>query len=112
MAYDHELAGRMRDALTGTGDITERRMMGGLCFFLNGNMVCGADRSKAGERRLMFRVGKGNDRAVDLPGAVMVRLGGRPMPGFFFVDADHCDDALLSRWLDLALTHARGLPPK
>ncbi len=39
-------------------------------------------------------------------------LGDRIMPGFYFVDAERCDAALLTRWLDLALEHVRSLPPK
>ena len=42
-------------------------MMGDFCFFLHENVVCGADRSKEGERRFMFRVGKGNEAAFACP---------------------------------------------
>lgn len=72
MAYDEELAHRMRKAMPSGLAITEKRMMGGVCFFLEGNMVGGADRSKSGERRLMFRVGKADEVAARL-------LGGLPM---------------------------------
>ena len=112
MAYDAELSDRYRSALAKRDQITEKRMMGGICFFLHGNMVGGADRSKQGERRFMFRVGKGNPAAAELPHGVPVILGERPMPGFYFVDAECCDDALLADWLKLALTHAASLPPK
>ena len=83
-----------------------------MCFFLHGNMVCGADRSKEDERRFMFRVGKGNDAAAALPMGQPMVLGERPMPGFYFVDGESCDDQLLQRWLELAMAHARSLPPK
>lgn len=112
MAFDEALTNRMRAALGEGAGITEKRMMGGACFFLDGNMVCGADRSKDGERRFMFRIGKGNAAAADLPQGVPVFLGDRPMPGFYFVDGERCDDELLQRWLDVALGHACGLPPK
>ncbi|MCA3255228.1 MAG: TfoX/Sxy family protein [Alphaproteobacteria bacterium] len=112
MAYDEELAHRMRVAMPSGPAITEKRMMGGVCFFLDGNMVGGADRSKSGERRLMFRVGKGNELAAGLPGGLPMFLGERPMPGFYFVDAEQCDDALLGQWLTVALDHAASLPPK
>lgn len=112
MAFDEALTLRMRAALGEGEGITEKRMMGGVCFFLGGNMVCGADRSKEGERRFMFRVGKGNEAAADLPQGTPMVLGDRPMPGFYFVDGEKCDDELLRSWLDIALGHAQSLPSK
>lgn len=112
MAFDEELTARMRTALGERQDISEKRMMGGICFFLNGNMVSGADRSKEGERRFMFRVGKANEAAAGLPQGEPMVLGNRPMPGFYFVDGGRCDDDVLQRWLELALAHARSLPSK
>ena len=112
MAYDDPLSQRIRDVLADGPDISEKRMMGGVCFFLRGNMVCGADRSKEGRPRLMFRVGKDNEAAAALPLGMPMVLGGRQMRGFYCVDGDRCDDHLLQRWLDLALVHARSLPPQ
>lgn len=112
MAYDENLTQQMRAALASFDGITEKRMMGGICFFLHGNMISGADRTRQAERRYMFRVGKGNDAASALPGGVRMIQGNRPMTGFYFVNGDLCDDTLLKRWLDVALNHARGLPPK
>jgi TfoX/Sxy family transcriptional regulator of competence genes len=57
MAHDEDLAARFRDGLAGMAGVSEKRMMGGVCFFLHGNMIGGADRTKSGERRFMFRVG-------------------------------------------------------
>ncbi|WP_337847926.1 TfoX/Sxy family protein [Sphingomonas sp.] len=110
MAFDEALTHRIRAALGEGAGLSEKRMTGGVCFFLNGNMVCGADRSKEGKRRFMFRVGKGN--AAALPQGVPMILGDRQMPGFYFVDGERCNDELLQRWLDVALSHARSLPPK
>ncbi|MGX9965532.1 TfoX/Sxy family protein [Roseomonas sp. F4] len=112
MAFDKDLTLRMRAALGEGPAISEKPMMGGVCFFLGGHMVCGADRSKKGERRFMFRVGKGNEAAAALPQGTPMVLGDRPMPGFYFVDGESCDDELLRSWRDLALAHARSLPPK
>ena len=112
MAFDEALTRRMRAALGDSPDISEKRMMGGVCFFANGNMVSGADRSKLGEPRFMFRVGKDNDAAATQPQGMPMVLGDRPMPGFYFVDADRCEEQLLLRWLEVALAHARSLPPK
>ena len=117
MAYDEELTGNLRGALASmlggdTTAIAEKRMMGGACFMYRGNMVCGADRAKDGQRRYMFRTGKGNPAADDLPGGEPMVQGGRIMSGLYFVDSAGCDDALMRRWLDVALDHAKSLPAK
>lgn len=112
MAYDELLAMRMRDALGTQRGITEKRMMGGICFFVSGNMICGADRAKNGSQRFMFRLGKEDTAGAKLPDGTQVVMGGRPMRGFYFVDAGTCDRKLLGRWLKLALAHAKSLPPK
>ncbi len=113
MAYDAQLAERLRESLDGHGELTEKRMMGGVCFMLNGNMVGGADRNKNGVGRFMFRVGKDNEpAALKLPGAQSMEQGGRKMSGFFFVPEEICDEAVLEAWVTLALTFAKSLPPK
>ena len=113
MPYDEKVASRMRHALKGYGILTEKRMMGGLCFLLNGNMVGGASGTKEGAGRFMFRVGKDNhDRALKLPGGEPMIHGGRKMTGFFYVDADECTAPTLKRWVKLAGDFAAGLPPK
>lgn len=117
MAYDEELAERMRHALSRLGNISEKRMMGGVCFLLNGNMIGGADRKKDGLRRFMFRVGKANHaEALERPGAMAMDMdmdmGGRRMRGFVFVDATGCDDSTLDTWIDLAHAFVGELPAK
>ena len=117
MAVDPELEEALRAALTralgeGRPAIDEKRMMGGTCFMLNGNMVCGADRANDGQRRYMFRTGKGNPAAAALPGGEEMVMGGRVMGGMYFVDFDACGDTLLDRWLGVAIDHARSLPAK
>ena len=113
MAYDEDLARRFGDALEGMAGISEKRMMGGICFMLNGNMIGGADQAKDGTRRFMFRVGKGNHHAgLELPGAIAMEQGGRKMSGFFFVEEEGCSDSDLRAWLSLAISHAAELPAK
>ena len=88
-------------------------MMGGVCFFHNGNMIGGADRTKDGDGRFMFRVGKDNEaEALSRPGSTIVEQGGRRMGGFVFVDDNACDDQALSEWGFLALAYVTELPPK
>ena len=55
MAHDSVTADRFREALGAMNGLAEKRMMGGLCFMLNGNMIGGADRTRDGVGRFMFR---------------------------------------------------------
>ena len=113
MAYDEKLASRFRDALNGLDGISEKRMMGGVCFLLHGNMIGGADRTKDGVGRFMFRVGKENhSEAVLRSGAIAMVQGGRNMTGFFFVHDKDCDAATLNDWIAFALSFVAALPPK
>ena len=113
MPVDEVLNARMRRALAAHAGISEKRMMGGVCFLLNGNMIGGADRPKDGTPRLMFRVGKDNQAEADkLPGAQPMEMGGRRMSGFYFVDAEDCDEDALKQWMSQALKFVTTLPPK
>lgn len=113
MAYDEKLAARFREMMEGLPGLSEKRMMGGICFFANGNMIGGADRSKSGERRFMFRVGKDNvDMAEALPGGLAMTQGGRTMTGFYFVGADEQPETVIREWVKLAVGHALSLPAK
>ena len=113
MAYDEDLTNRFRQALGGLSGVEEKRMMGGVCFMVNGNMVGGADRQKDGKRRFMFRVGKDSQaEALKRPGACVMEMGGRRMGGFIFVDAEDTDDKALKAWIDLALIYVAALPAK
>lgn len=113
MAYDDMLAGQYRDWLRSHEGITEKQMMGGVCFFANGNMIGGADRTKDGVGRFMFRIGKENQALGEsLPGASPMVQGGRAMDGFFFVAEDACSADELKIWFNHALRNARSLPPK
>jgi hypothetical protein len=112
VAFDEALTRRFRDALGNDLVIAEQRMMGGVCFLVNGNMIGGADRTKTGSRRFMFRTGKGNALAEALPLGEPMVMGERAMPGFWFVDAERCDDTLLGQWAAVAQAHATGMPRK
>lgn len=110
MAYDDVMAMRLRDALGGRA--VEKRMMGGLIFMLDGNMVAGVDRDAQGQGRFMFRVGpSGMDEALGRPGAAPVRMGERTMKGFVFVsETDAVAD--FAGWVALARAFTDTLPPK
>lgn len=114
MAIDNELDKRFYRAIGVRKGVDEKRMMGGHCFMLNGNMIGGADRNeKTGHGRFMFRVGKENEaKALSFPEATKVEQGGRSMGGMVFVDADCCSDADLKALAKLALSFVKQLPAK
>ena len=109
MAYDEGLAQLIRDDLTEVAGITEKKMFGGLCFLIYGNMVSGVH-SGGG----MFRVGKANEaEARTIPGTGPMLFTGKPMGGMIEASDDlMADDDRRAALMDIALTHAKSLPPK
>jgi len=114
MPADDELNKRFYKALGRRKGVTEKRMMGGICFMLNGNMLGGADRdNKTQHGRFMFRVGKENEsEALSFPGTNIVEQGGRRMGGMIFVEADSCSEPDLKSLAKLALGFVNTLPEK
>jgi len=109
MAYDEGLAAMMRDDLIDQNGITERKMFGGLCFMMNGNMVCGVHTGGG-----MFRVGKSREaEARAIEGAGELTFTGRPMGGMIEVDEDAmADDERREKWIALSVKNAASLPAK
>ena len=102
------LAERIRALLKGRRGIAEKKMFGGVCFLLRENMLCGA-----GRNGFMFRVGKERHAAAKArKGAVPVRMSGRRMAGFFWVDPARCDARGLRSWLALAEDYVGALPAR
>ena len=114
MAYDEKLAQRFRDALDDLSAVAEKRMMGGVCFMYQGNMLGGADRNKTTDIGwFMFRVGKDNqEKALSRKGAIPMEQGGRTMTGLIFVSESDCNKAQLKSWIKLAMTFVGELPAK
>ncbi|MFY0632869.1 MAG: TfoX/Sxy family protein [Vannielia sp.] len=110
MAYDEGIAQQLRDALAEVPDVTEKRMFGGLCFLLRGNMLCGA----SGWSDTMFRVGKAAEAAaLEVAGTRIMEMGGRRMGGFVRADESAmADDGVRDRLMALALRYVQSLPPK
>lgn len=110
MAYDEELAERIRRHLGADPGISEKRMFGGLAFLLHGNMAVGV----SGGGGLMVRVGpEGTDAALARPGARLFDMTGRPMRGWIVVDPSAlADDQVLGEWIDEGYGFAAELPPK
>ncbi len=108
MPYDPHLADLMRAALHGRAGIVEKKMFGGYCWMLHGNMLCGVEVG-----RFMFRVGKELEAtALARPGARPMDITGRPMKGFVWVDADDASRDGLVRWIDLVAAYVGVLPAK
>lgn len=109
MAYDEGLAQRIREALAERRDLTEKKMFGGLCFLLGGNMCCGI----VGDE-LMLRVGPdAYEEVLDQKHAREMDFTGRAMRGMVYVGAGGLTtDEALAEWLEPAVTFAEGLPPK
>lgn len=101
MAYDEQLARRVRRALTARGvAFEEKPMMGGLCFMVDGKMCVGVEK-----QRLMVRLDPEKQHAaLRRLGCVPMDFTGRPMRGFVFVNGEGtASGARLASWLDLAL---------
>ena len=109
MAYDEGHAQILRDLLSQTDGITEKKMFGGLCFMQNGNMLCGVHKDGG-----MFRVGKENEEAaLTINGVDPLSFTGRKMGGMVDISEDTLGDenALLSL-LSLADTFVGKMPSK
>ena len=110
MAYDEELADRIRVALQDVPGVTEKRMFGGLGFLVAGNMAVSA----SGQGGLMVRVDPADGPSlVDDETVQRMEMRGRAMDGWLRVDlgALTTDDDL-QRWVDRGVAFARSLPPK
>jgi TfoX N-terminal domain len=108
MPYDPQLAQHMRTALKSRTGVVEKKMFGGFCWMLNGNMLCGVEVG-----RFMFRVGKDLEaQALAMPGARPMDITGRPMRGFVWVSADAAEGEDLEQWITLAARYVGTLPAK
>jgi TfoX/Sxy family transcriptional regulator of competence genes len=110
MAYDEDLADRIRVALSDHDGVTDRRMFGGLAFMVNGHMAVGA----SGQGGLLLRVDpRETESIVGELGVTRFQMRGREMDGWVRVDPTVvASDAQLKRWVDVGVAYARSLPPK
>ncbi len=110
MAYDEELAERVRATLAGTPGLSEKRMFGGLAFLLNGHMAVAA----SGQGGLLLRCDPDRtDELVDPPHVGRFVMRGREMDGWLRVDAAAvADDERLREWVAHGVGYAASLPPK
>ena len=108
MAYDEQLAERIRGVLPDPAAVSEQKMFGGLAFMAGGHMFCGVMKDK-----LLVRLGpEGAEQALTRAHVRPMDFTGRPMKSFVLVDRDGLKGAALRRWVDTAMAFASDLPPK
>jgi len=110
VAYDEELAERLRELLESDPKLTEKKMFGGLAFLISGNMAIAA----SGQGGVLVRVDPTeSDKLVDTSNAEIAVMRGRPMDGWLRVASEHLrTKRQLAKWAGLGAAYARSLPPK
>jgi hypothetical protein len=111
MAYDEDLANRIRELVHPENpDVTEQRMFGGLAFLIGGHMAVAV----SGQGGLMVRVDPAETEAlVEKPHAGPFEMRGRAMRGWLRVDAEGVRTKRgLEPWVRRGVAYARSLPPK
>lgn len=110
MAYDEDLADRIRELTDADPEVSERKMFGGLAFLVSGNMAVAA----SGSGGLMVRVDP--DEAGELsarPHAGPFEMRGRPVDGWLRVESDGVRTrSELAPWVEQGIAYARSLPAK
>jgi len=110
MAYDEDLADRIRALVGDRAGLTEKKMFGGLAFLIGGNMAIAA----SGQGGILVRVDpEDSDELVASTPAQMMEMRGRTMAGWLRVDtADVDDEGALGEWVERGTAYAASLPPK
>jgi hypothetical protein len=110
MAYDEELADRMRELIGGEAGLTEQKMFGGLAFLIGGNMAVAA----SGQGGALVRVDPArSEKIVATTSARPMEMRGREMSGWLRVSSDDLrTKRQLAKWVTIGVTYARSLPAK
>jgi TfoX/Sxy family transcriptional regulator of competence genes len=110
VAYDEELADRIRDLVGSESDLSERKMFGGLAFLIGGNMAVAA----SGQGGILVRADPAqSDTLVATTNARLMEMRGRQMQGWLRVGAEDLrTKRQLAKWVELGTTYARALPAK
>jgi hypothetical protein len=107
MAYEEELAARIREVLAGEPGLTEQKMFGGLAFLIGGNMAVAA----SGQGGLLVHVDKAaGEELIRTTSAQPMEMRGRKMAGWLRVEP--ADDGDLGEWVERGAGYARSLPSK
>jgi hypothetical protein len=109
VAYDEQLADRVRDLVTPYGEVSERKMFGGIGFMVGGNMAVGV----IGDE-LIVRLDPGEaEKAMAEEGVREFDFTGRPMKGWIFVGPEQTgEDDSLADWVEAGAGYAASLPAK
>jgi TfoX/Sxy family transcriptional regulator of competence genes len=110
VAFDEDLAERLRELLGRERGLTEKRMFGGLAFLVNGNMAISA----SGQGGVLVRVDPAEtERLVQRPHVQRMAMRGREMDGWLRVAPEGVrTKRQLQAWAKRGVTFARSLPPK
>ena len=110
MAYDLDLANRIRECSGAEVGLTEQAMFGGLAFLINGNMSVSA----SGHGGLLLRIDPDQtDKLATRAHAQRFVMRDREMSGWLRVDAAGVTTKRnLARWVAISVAYARSLPPK
>ncbi|MBV9605875.1 MAG: TfoX/Sxy family protein [Solirubrobacterales bacterium] len=110
MAYDEELAERIRELLATDHDVVEKKMFGGLAFLVGGHMSVSA----SGRGGLLLRCDpEETDALISQPHVGRFQMRGREMDGWLRVDAEAVEAPEdLEHWVAVGVDYARSLPPK
>ncbi len=109
MAYDEQLAERVRKRLAGQRRLSEKKMFGGVGFLLNGNMCCGVRGTE-----LIVRLDPDEtDDALEQAHTRVLDIGPRAMKGWIQVEPEGvASDRQLAKWIGIATRFAAALPAK
>ena len=108
MAFDESLAQRIRDALARKKGVVEKKMFGGACFLLNGNMLVGV-----WKEFLIARLGPDQEEALLEPHVRKMDITGKPMKGWIMVEPEGVeDDEPLKNWIQRAVKFVGDLAAK
>jgi TfoX-like protein len=110
VAYDEDLADRIRELVVSESGLTEKKMFGGLAFLIGGNMAVAA----SGQGGVLVRVDPAqSDALVTSTNARLMEMRGRSMRGWLRVGPEDVrTKRQLAKWVALGTTYARSLPAK
>ncbi len=109
MAYDENLAERIRTKLKGTRGLSEKKMFGGVGFLINGNMACGVIK----QDMVVRLAGDQAEAALQRAHVKVFDMTGKPMKGWILVEPKGvASDKALEGWIEQSTEFAKTLPPK
>jgi TfoX/Sxy family transcriptional regulator of competence genes len=110
VAYDEDLADRIRELIAGEDSVSEQKMFGGLAFLVNGNMAIAA----SGGGGVLVRTDPAeSDAIVAKTNAGLMVMRGKEMRGWLRVGAEDVrTKRQLAKWVGIGTAYARSLPPK